>query len=844
MIVKELLIKLGAKIDLTQFKKWEVQARLTAEKILNGELKLKIKGVKITKEGTEKKTDLNKKMLDKMIAQQEKALQKEVKDIEKKVEIHKKALDKINNLAVQNSKKQEDLRTKLSNRYNIEVEKELNREKIKKEKLLAIAKNISDKKEENLNRLELKYRLQADKEIQIERIKAEKIKAIEKLKSDSIERLRNLQERRYRIQVDREERQKQLSHQREVLRIQERTNRQIEALRRERTENLLIQKIKEMDYRKQRQRDQERRVDHLTSAGLNVMSEGYQGSKNVIKDSLNTFGGYEQQLNAVQAYGALNKRDMKPIRKLIENISMEGFYKPVEVARSTAELTRSGYKGNELKYMLPQSSDFAIASGVRMDQASTMLSDVMHTFNIKDIKRVKKVSDILSTALNESALNFEDFAYSMKYMGASSKVAGINLKEMTKFLAVTSQAGIKGSTAGTGGRKLATDIAVMFSELDQPNRYKKGTAKYKEFQERKEGLAEFGFKSSKDAMIDGEDDNGVKGKTFSLNMVLAKIFQSMEDRKMTAFQRIEKAKQLFGRTAQGAGSVVGGMATNNPREFIRISKAIDKNEGATQKSKDIMGQGYQVAVDKLSNSIELLKIRVGEDLAPFITNLAKGIKYLVDQLNDNTGLRAFLSTLALMTPIMFGLGLAFLKIRTSLVILTSMFPSLLPKLGSLSRMFMLNTGIIRTLITVIGGAGLIGILVSLGVYLASTWDKQKTFGENMMRIWNDIRGTIEGVVNYILSAFGTNINGVFDNLLLSWEKLKSAFSGGVTIPSISAPIFGPALPPNYKRGSYSQKNVNIINGGDPNKLNKVMSNNNNNFQKQVQSMNRNRLREI
>jgi hypothetical protein len=69
------------------------------------------------------------------------------------------------------------------------------------------------------------------------------------------------------------------------------------------------------------------------------------------------------------------------------------------------------------------------------------------------------VVDVMALAFNRSALQIDNFRDSMKYVAPIAKSANITVEQTTALLGTLADAGIRGSQAGTGLRRVITDLA-------------------------------------------------------------------------------------------------------------------------------------------------------------------------------------------------------------------------------------------------------------------------------------------------------------------------------------------------------------------------------------------------
>lgn len=544
-------------------------------------------------------TLLSYKLNDKELAVWKKKAEDSAERIAKKrEELDKKVSEKIKKNANDNSKNEEALAKKreqkqeLYHKLWVKLEE---KERKEKEKSVLLADKLKEKSEQaEKRRIERLEREEKRKNDNIARDKDRQLKNTERQEQLSISRSERFKEATYRyiervqIRQEREaERRKQLAEQAEKRRIES-----IEKYREQRakeTDKKIANAVKDMEQRRyQMGQDSDRNKAYFGNYLGNISGQVTGSGSNMLGDFIKTSGDFEAVMNSIKAFGGLDDKQTSGLKNQIKIIAENSRYQPLEIAESTKELTKQGYKANQLKTFLPNSLDFATAVETTPQEAAKLLSSMMHSFGINDVKHTRGISDVLTAGLNESALDFNDFSYALQYMAPASKVSGGNLQSTTKFLALLSQAGLKGTPAGTSGRKIATDIAVDMAEVMKEESViqqetKKG--KKKGFQQqRMESLKHLGIKES-DVMTTTKDAVTGKQSTF-FDITKALISVSEKIKGKSDFEKASIYKDLFGRTAQNAASLIGIMQKNNPKEVKRLEQAIYNPDGATKKTVD------------------------------------------------------------------------------------------------------------------------------------------------------------------------------------------------------------------------------------------------------------------
>lgn len=91
-----------------------------------------------------------------------------------------------------------------------------------------------------------------------------------------------------------------------------------------------------------------------------------------------------------------------------------------------------------------------------------LMTNIMATFN-KAPEEAKEVADILGVGVTSANMGLDDLAQTIKYMGASAKMAGLDLKEVVTIAGVLGNRGVQGSMAGTNAGQALLQLMMGVS---------------------------------------------------------------------------------------------------------------------------------------------------------------------------------------------------------------------------------------------------------------------------------------------------------------------------------------------------------------------------------------------
>lgn len=286
--------------------------------------------------------------------------------------------------------------------------------------------------------------------------------------------------------------------------------------------------------------------------------------------AVNTFQAFEQQMAELKAVSGASAEELK---RLSDNAKLLGgttIFTAKEVGALQTEFARLGFSAAEIEKVTEATLYLAQASGEDLARSAEIAGATIRAFGL-DAADTTHVADVMAESFNKSALDLSTFADSMKYVGPVAAAAGISLEETSAMLAVLSNAGIKGSMAGTSLRKIIGDLAAGSEPL---------TEKLKAL--------------------------SAQGISFS------------------------DANEEVGRTAQSALLVL----TKGASQIDPLTQSFQNADGAAKAMAETMGATAQGAFKNLQSAFEGLMISVGEIIAvaliPFVNALTSVLRYLTE----------------------------------------------------------------------------------------------------------------------------------------------------------------------------------------------------------------------
>lgn len=178
---------------------------------------------------------------------------------------------------------------------------------------------------------------------------------------------------------------------------------------------------------------------------------------------------WELQLKRIQMVNVevlKTSQDMANVSDILLTSRKGTPYSAVETSSAFLEYTKAGFSIEEATEALPHILDLSIIGMVDLASAGTIVAQTMHSFAIEGISAEKAVN-IIALAANKSALSVETFGNSLSYVGPIAANMGIKLSETAAALSLLSNAGLRGTMAGTSLRQVLSSMAEPTADAEE-----------------------------------------------------------------------------------------------------------------------------------------------------------------------------------------------------------------------------------------------------------------------------------------------------------------------------------------------------------------------------------------
>lgn len=322
------------------------------------------------------------------------------------------------------------------------------------------------------------------------------------------------------------------------------------------------------------------------------------------RSAVNTAREFEAQLSAVAAVSGATGGELDALRDKALQLGADTAFSASESAAAMEELVKAGIP---VEGVLGGAADAAVAlaaaGGVELATAAEVAANAMNSFNLTAAE-MPRIADLVAGAANASAIDVNDFAYSLQMSGSVAALVGLDFKDLAVGITALGNAGIKGSDAGTS-------LKTMLMRLE-PTTAKATTL-----------MDELGITT-----------NGLNNQFFDAQgeaKSLAEIAGVLEEalRGQTEQQKLATLNTLFGADAIRAAAVLSKEGAAGIRELSGALGEVTAEEVAAKRLDNLNG-----SLEQLSGSWETLLIVIGSKAIPLIRATADGLDRMIGFLTD------------------------------------------------------------------------------------------------------------------------------------------------------------------------------------------------------------------
>ena len=440
-------------------------------------------------------------------------------------------------------------------------------------------------------------------------------------------------------------------------------------------------------------------------------------------------GDFESQMSRVKAISGATGKSFDLLRQQAIDLGAKTAFSAKESAAGMENLASAGFDATEIMQAMPGLLDLAAVSGGDVALASENAATALRGFGL-DASQAGHVADVFARAAADTNAEVADMGEAMKYIAPVANAMGLSIEEVAAAIGIMSDAGIKGSQAGTS-------LRGALSRLAKPTK----------------------------PMIGVMNDLGIsfydaEGKMKPLKEQIGMLKDAFKG--LTPEEQQHALVTLYG---QEALSGMMALIDKGPEKLGTLTKSLKDSDGAADKMARTMQDNMNSSLEQMMGAFESAAIVIQKILAPYVRKLADAVAGLVEKfVSAPEPVQKLVVVIGLIVstigPLLLIFGQAvlilqrvkvgFLALRSGLALIGSSFASIsLPVLGIVAA---------------------IAAVIAIGVLIYKNWDKIVAFGK---QAWGNITKFVSDSANAIKEKWG-DIKKWFSD---KWNDIKNGTKG-------------------------------------------------------------------
>lgn len=307
---------------------------------------------------------------------------------------------------------------------------------------------------------------------------------------------------------------------------------------------------------------------------------------------------FEQQMSRVGAIAGATGDELALLTEQAKELGASTAFSASEAAQGMENMASAGFAVTEIMDSMGGVLDLAAVSGGDVALASEAMATAINAFGL-EASDSTHVANVFARAAADTNAETVDMAEALKYAAPPAANLGMSMEDTAAAIGIMSDAGIKGSQAGTTLRGAMTRLA-------------------KPTKQSADLIAELGLE-----MFDAQ------GNIKPMSGLVSELKDGLQG--MTKEQKAAALATIFGQEA------MSGMMTlieAGPDKVDNLSKSLENSAGAAEEMATVMQDNVAGTIDEMMGALETAGIELTEALAPAITNIAEVVTELVGSFNE------------------------------------------------------------------------------------------------------------------------------------------------------------------------------------------------------------------
>jgi len=458
-------------------------------------------------------------------------------------------------------------------------------------------------------------------------------------------------------------------------------------------------------------------------------------------------GDFEEQMSRVKAISGATGDSFEELRDQAIDLGAKTAFSAKESADGMENLASAGFDAQEIMSAMPGLLDLAAVSGGDVALASENAATALRGFGL-EADQSGHVADVFARAAADTNAEVADMGEAMKYIAPVANAMGLSIEETAAAVGIMSDAGVKGSQAGT-------TLRGALSRIAKPTKAMRDT------------MADLGisFYDSEGNMISLQDQIGVLSESFE---------------GMTQEQKNQALVTLYG---QESLSGMMALIDKGPDSLGSLTKSLEESDGAADEMARTMQDNMNSSIEQMMGALESAAIVIQDILAPAISAVADYIGGLAEKFVSapKWGQTAIVSLglfAAAVGPILFGIGKLmklFQTVKVGILALRAGF-------SAFNTAISVVGGGLKAVFAVIAANPIILLIAAIVAAVAAFiyfWNTSEEFRNFFIGMWESIKEAVGVAIEWIKESWTSMVEGAknaVESVKQAWANTKQWFA--------------------------------------------------------------------
>ncbi len=301
--------------------------------------------------------------------------------------------------------------------------------------------------------------------------------------------------------------------------------------------------------------------------------------------AIKTAGDFEQSMNRVRALTGATGEAFEAMELLARDLGKTTVFTASQASEGMGFLAQAGFEVEKILGAMPATLDLAAAAQLDLGRTADLVSNIMSGFGIQ-ADDLGGAVDVLTKTFISSNTNLEQLGDAMKFVAPVASSLGVSIEETAAAIGILSNAGLQGSLAGTGLRRVLSTLITKADRL------------------------------------------GIVTQDAAGNLrPLANILDDLKDKGLTTGDALE----IFG---QRAGPAIMVLLQQGGGALRQFTQELEDAGGTAERVATVQLEGFNGLMKIFKSVLQEAAIIIGEELLPKMTKTVEKVKEWVTRFSE------------------------------------------------------------------------------------------------------------------------------------------------------------------------------------------------------------------